>query len=157
MKTQMILMVLLTILNLKLLKAQEPCLTNAWSAFNTKNYKVAIAHSDQCIDDFGRKALNIQQKIDSLKITPEIGPVNDNQKNRIFQNNLLNDVATACFIKGRSAECLYEQNKRKNSSYKQMAIDAYNLACKYGKGRCWDTKGWFWSPCEASKERLPLE
>jgi hypothetical protein len=157
MKTQLFALVLVTILNFSFLSAQEPCVTNAWNAYNSGNYKEAIKFSEQCIDDFGRKASKIQYKLDSLNIVPEIGAVNDIQKNRIFQNGLLNDVSQACFIKGRSAEQLYKQNKTKNIAYKQIAIDAYNLACKYSKGRCWDPKGWFWSLCEGSSERLPIE
>ena len=79
------------------------------------------------------------------------------QKNKIFQNGLLNDVSTACFIKGRSAEYIYKKDKVNNKLFKQIATDAYNLACKYSKGRCWDPQGWFWSPCQASSERIPIE
>ena len=138
-------------------KSQETCITNAWKEYNSGNYKNAIKYADQCIDDFGKKALKIQHKLDSLKITPEIGAVNDIKKNKIFENGLLNDVSAACFVKGRSAEQIYKQDKMKNKGYKQIAIDAYKLACKYSKGRCWDPKGWFWSPCEGASERLPLE
>ncbi len=149
--------ILLMSLNTLNVLAQEPCVTNAWSAYNSSKYKEAIKYSEQCIDDFGKKALKIQHKLDSLKIVPEVGAVNDVQKNRIFQNGLLNDVSTSCFIKGKSAEYMYKQDKVKNKVFKQIATDAYNLACKYSKGRCWDPKGWFWSPCEASSERLPIE
>lgn len=140
-----------------LLKSQEPCITNAWNAYNSGKYIDAIKLADQCIEDFGRSALKIQHRLDSLKITPEIGSVSDNQKSRIFQNGLLNDVSTVCFIKGRSAEYLYKKDSKKYSEYKKIATDAYNQACRYKKGRCWDPKGWFWSPCQASSKRLPIE
>ncbi len=157
MKTQLILLVLVAIMSTTSLMAQEPCVTNAWNEYNSGNYREAIKFSEQCIDDFGKKALKIQNKLDSLNIVPETGTVNDVQRNRIFQNGLLNDVSTACFIKGRSAENLYKQDRNRNLAYKQIAVDSYKLACKYSKGRCWDPRGWFWSPCEASSERLPIE
>lgn len=149
--------ILLLSLNVLNVSAQEPCVKNAWSAYNSGNYKGAIKYSEQCIDDFGRMALKVQHRLDSLKIEPEIGAVNSVQKNKIFQNGLLNDVSTACFIKGRSAEYIYKKDKVNNKLFKQIATDAYNLACKYSKGRCWDPQGWFWSPCQASSERIPIE
>jgi hypothetical protein len=136
--------------------AQEQCLQNAWNSFNSQRYEDAINYCNQCIEDFGKKALRTQKLLDSLKIIPSIGNVNDVEKNKIFKNGLLNDVSTACFIKGKSAESLYKQNRVRNHSYKKLATDAYKLACKYNKGRCFDPKGYFWSPCEASSERLPV-
>jgi hypothetical protein len=151
--------VLFVCLNIQYVSAQETCVTNAWSAYNSGKYKEAIKYSEQCIEDFGRKALKIQHGLDSLGVTPELEgrDLSDIQKNRIFQNKQLNDVSTACFIKGRSAEYLFKQDRARNITYRQIAIDAYNLACKYRKGRCWDPKVGFWSPCEASSERLPIE
>ena len=138
------------------LRAEEPCLTNAWNAYNSRNYREAIRNAEQCIDDFGRDATMIQHRLDSLSIDPGNGRVNDIEKNRIFNNGLLNDVSTACFIKGRSSENIYKEDRVRNLSYKQIAIDSYRLACTYSKGRCWDIQGWFWSPCEASTKRLPI-
>jgi len=137
--------------------SQEVCLQNAWKAFNSKNYNAAISCCDSCIDEHTRSALRIQHQLDSLKLIPEIGAVNETQKNNVFRNALLNDVSTACFIRGRSAELLYKTDKVKNIAFKQVAIDSYKLACKFSKGRAWDSRGWFWSPCEASSDRLPIE
>jgi hypothetical protein len=157
-KNLFLITILFVCLNIQYVSAQEPCVSNAWNAFNSGKYKEAIKYSEQCIEDFGREGLEIQHSLDSMKITPEIGSVNDIQKHRIFQNGLLNDVSTACFIKGRSAEYLYKQDRVKNIAYRQIAVDTYNLVCsRYSKGRCWDPKGWFWSPCKASKVRLPIE
>lgn len=155
MKT-LLLLVLLISLTFSFLRAEEPCLTNAWRAYKSGNYKDAINYSDQCIDDFGKDALISQHRLDSLMIMPGNGKVSDIERNRIFQNGLLNDVATACFVKGRAAEYLYKQDNNRSISKKQMAIDAYRLACTYNKGRCWDPQGWFWSPCDASSKRLPI-
>ncbi|MCE7923640.1 MAG: hypothetical protein DYG98_11330 [Haliscomenobacteraceae bacterium CHB4] len=138
--------------------AQETCLQNAWNAYNSSDYTNAIKYADQCIDDFGRKATEIQKECEQKGIPkPPTGATSDPEKNKIFVRGLLNDVATACFVKGRSAESLYKKNKAKNKAYKATAEEAYNLTCKYSYGRYWDPKGWFWSPCDEAKLRLPID
>jgi hypothetical protein len=138
--------------------AQEPCLTNAENALNQGNYADVIKYADECIDNFGKAALRIQQNLDANHTTvPNGAPASDIEKNRVFSNGLLNDVATACFYKGKAAEALYNKNKAKNITYKQTANDAYKLTLQYSKGRHWDPKGWFWSPAEAASDRLPVQ
>ncbi len=132
------------------LKAEERCLKEAWQAFNNHEYKQAIKYANRCINRFGAEAEKIQKK---LKAEPPKGVVPDPKKKEIFNNSLLNDVATACWIKGRSAEILYE--KTKDLSYKEIAKQAYKALCeKYAYGRTWDPRGWFWSPAEDACERL---
>lgn len=145
-------------LNLSNIFSQENCLKNAWDAFNSKNYLKAIEFSDQCIDEFGRIALRKQKELDSLKIpAPPVGKVSDAEKRAIFERGLLNDVATSCWIKGRSYEYLYKKGGKNKEHYKKMAEDAYRETCKYNHGRTWDPQGWFWSPCKSANERMPLD
>jgi hypothetical protein len=138
---------------------QEPCLVNAWDAFTKKDYINAIGYADTCIDNFGRRALKIQFTLETDNITPP--PVGnkftEKEKKIIFERGVLNDVGTAYFIKGRSAEYLYKRDNVINITYRQIAIDAYTAACRLRYARTWDERGWFWSPCEASADRLPLE
>jgi hypothetical protein len=155
MKTKYFLLTTILILsNVRITSAQQQCVKDAWNAFNNKNYKSAIASADICIDEFGKKALRIQ---DSLTYTPPVGKVSKEEKEKIFDNGLLNDVATACYIKGRSAEYLFKKDKIANKEYQQVAADAYKKACDYKLGRSWDPQGWFWSPCETASDRLPIE
>ena len=138
--------------------AQEQCLTDAWDAFNKKDYEKAIAFSNECIDNFAKAAARIQKELDSLNVPPPpTGAVSDAEKDRIFKRGLLNDVATAYWIKGRSAEYLYRKGGAKKGEYKKLAEEAYKEACNYKHGRTWNPKGWFWSPCESASDRLPLE
>ena len=138
--------------------AQEQCLKDAWSAFNKKDYGKAISFSNDCIDNFGKAATRIQKELDSIEVPlPPTMVVSDAEKDRIFKRGLLNDVATAYWIKGRSSEYLYRQGGAKKDEYKKMAEDAYKETCKYKHGRTWDPKGWFWSPFEAASDRLPLK
>jgi hypothetical protein len=82
--------------------------------------------------------------------------VSDAEKNKIFQRGILNDVATAYFIKGRSMEYLFRKGGAEMTRHKADAERAYRQACEVSHGRTWDPKGWFWSPCEAARDRLPL-
>jgi hypothetical protein len=154
------LMVLLTAMSLptRSLRAEEQCLKSAWAAFNRSNYLGAIRSADQCINNFGKAADRAQDKLNAdNEPMPPTGAVSDAEKNKIFKRGLLNDVATAYFIKGRSAEYLYQKGGPRTSSYKEMAKAAYEATCRYKHARTWDPKGWFWSPCEAASDRLPLK
>ena len=136
----------------------EQCLKKAWSAYNGAKYESAIKYAEQCIDSFGKAADRAQEKLDSEKEPlPPTGAVDDSEKNAIFKRGLLNDVATAYFIKGRSAEYLWQARGPRFEEYKDMAKEAYEATCRYKHARTWDPKGWFWSPCEAASDRLPLK
>lgn len=140
--------------------AQQECLKNAWKAYNAGKYLNAITYCDQCMQDFGKKAARMQASLEAQgrkNIDFPTGSVSDAMKAKIFKNWAINDVSTACFLKGRSAENLYKKNKAKNKVYKGIATEAFNEACNYSFGRCWDKAGWFWSPCAEAKDRLPIE
>lgn len=140
------------------LQAEEQCLKDTWRAFNHKEYQNAIKFADQCIENFGKAADREQEKLDKDKEPlPPTGAVSDAEKDKIFKRGVLNDVAAAYFIKGRSAEYLYLEKGAEASAYKEMAEKAYEAACRYKHARTWDPQGWFWSPCEAASDRLPLK
>ncbi|MFN7926830.1 MAG: hypothetical protein U0Y68_02600 [Blastocatellia bacterium] len=161
--------------------AEEKCLKSAWEAFNKgKNafykekekhltrtsFKEAISFATECTDNFRKEADQAQSKLDKSNVAePPVGAVDDKDKDRIFKQGLLNDVATAYFVKGRAAEYLYQLGGTEAQSYKDMAQKAYAATCRYKHARAWDPKdakkpegeGTFWSPCEAAKGRLPLD
>lgn len=136
--------------------AEEQCLRDAWTGFNSKNFTAAIGAAEQCIDDFLPRALRLQADLTKAgEKVPPTGPVAAAaDKKRIFARGLLNDVAAAYFVKGRAAETLYKQNK--DLRYRSMAEEAYKGAMKLTYGRTFDPKGWFWSPAEAAEERLAV-
>jgi len=81
-----------------------------------------------------------------------VGGFNEKTKEKIFKNWAVNDVSTAYYIKGLSAKKLYQSTSDK--SYKEMAEESLKKACSLSFGRCWDPKGWFWSPCAAAEDEL---
>lgn len=124
-------------------------LTNqAWEAFNKGDYEHATTYAEKCVNEFlgGAERRQLQLEKDRAPLPPT-GAVTEQEKETIFANGLLNDVATCLYIKGRSAEAL---------GHKDEAIKAYQAAAKYTYARCWDPKGWFWSPSEASLDRLSV-
>jgi hypothetical protein len=136
--------------------SQVPSLQRAWEYFNNEKYVEAIKFCDKCIDDFSQDARSKQREMERSNMpAPPVGKVSDAEKNAIFARGSLNDVATAYWMKGRASEYLYNQNKL--GKYKRMAETAYNEACVLKYGRTWDSQGWFWSPCEAAKKRLPVK
>ncbi|HUI93759.1 MAG TPA: hypothetical protein VLX68_16070 [Chitinivibrionales bacterium] len=145
---------LFTIIAFFSVSAEEPCLKNAWSSFGKKDYKTAITYCDTCIKKFGKISLDQQAKLekDSVPLPPAGKVDNEAEKNKIFSQGLINDVATSFWIKGESAEHLYETSKDKK--YKNLSQEAFKGAVELNYGRCWDPKGWFWSPGDAAKKKL---
>lgn len=138
-------------------EAQERCLTDAWEAFNRQDYPSAIGLAERCVDDFGLAAGRIQSSLVQEGMPePPTGAVSDAEKNTIFQRGLLNDVATAYFVQGRSAEYLFREGGDGAAEHRAAAESAYRATCELSYGRTWDPQGWFWSPCEASRDRLTI-
>jgi tetratricopeptide (TPR) repeat protein len=120
---------------------------DSWEEYNRGEYKNASAHADRCIAEFHQAALEMEKDLAKRNVLLPTGPVDEATKNTIFANGLLNDVATCLFIKGKSAEGVGDR---------KSAIEAYQNAIKLGHGRCWDPRGWFWSPAEKSSDRLDV-
>jgi outer membrane protein assembly factor BamD (BamD/ComL family) len=131
-------------------------LTNsAWDAYKKHQYKEAIQYSDRCIRKFKAKADDDQQALAKANAPmPPTGSVSKQQKEGIFKRGLLNDVATCFYIKGRSFEDMYRQDKDRDATLRQQAQEAYRATQGYTYARTWDTRGWFWSPSEDATDRL---
>ena len=135
--------------------ADQECLQQAWKAFNDGDNVGAIAAADKCIDDFGPKAEKEQKALaaNSAPLPPTGAVDNPAERTVVFSRWAVNDISAAYYVKGRAAEHLYRAGQKK---YKAIAEQAYQGAIRLSYGRVWDPKGWFWSPKEASEERLPL-
>jgi hypothetical protein len=140
--------------------AEEPCLASAWTAFNSKDYSAAVQAADQCIDDFGRAADRQEAELQNEPVTKPGRPPTEFDKNRIFAQGVLNDVATAYFVKGRAAEAQSQKVRRESERTKlrRTAKESYEAACRYKHALTWDPRNAsFWSPCQAASDRLPLK
>jgi tetratricopeptide (TPR) repeat protein len=127
-------------------KAEHELLTgDAWDAFNRQDYRAAIKHADLCISQFQSTAKQLETQLTKRNATFPEGAVTEDEKARIFQNGLLNDVCTSLFIQAQSAEKLGET---------QLARTAYKSASALPHARCWDPNGWFWNPSSAAADRL---
>lgn len=107
----------------------------AWDAFNAKNQPAAQGYAKKCIELYQTKAVEMQKAITTpLTI-----------KEEIQKNWALNDVGTSYFILGQSLEA--EGKVKEASAAFKFLVD--NLS----QAQCWDTKGWFWKPADAARER----
>jgi tetratricopeptide (TPR) repeat protein len=117
----------------------------AWVALDGEKFEAAIKSADECIGEFRGAAKRAQEKLEKERAVIPAKPTTEEQKQKIFENGLLNDVATCYFIKGRAAEKL---------GRKEDAKKAYEEARKLTYARTWDAQGWFWSPAESAADRL---
>jgi TolA-binding protein len=109
--------------------------TDAWAAFERKDYAAARAAIARCQSLYGTQAAEMQSKLTALP-----------DKENAHGQWALNDVGTCTFVLGRVAE---EEGK------KDEAMAAYRMVVEqYSFSQCWDTQGWFWQPAVASKERI---
>src|SRR5947209_16284483 len=116
--------------------------TAAWEAYKAGKFAAAIKHADNCITEFHGVAGRRQKELTDKKEVVPNGRVTPAQKDAIHQNGPLNDVAAAYYIKARAADKL---------GHKAESARALAEAVKYPAARCWDDRGWFWSPAEAAE------
>lgn len=116
----------------------------AWELYQGERYQLAIAATARCENEFGPEAESLERSLASSPLPPT-GKVTEEQKTAIFQNGVLNDVATCLWIDGRSQAALHETDKAKK---------ALTTTSKYVHARTWDARGWFWSPAEDARDRL---
>jgi hypothetical protein len=121
--------------------------SQAWDEFNGGRHARAIEFADKCVEEFHESALDMERDLAKRGVRPPTGAVSEAAKLKVFENGLLNDVATCLFIKGKAAEVTGD---------KAAAVAAYSRALKLTRGRCWDPKGWFWSPAEGANDRLDI-
>jgi tetratricopeptide (TPR) repeat protein len=113
--------------------------SKAWVALSKNDIEAVLAYTNKCIELYAAKAKEMQA---SLKDYPT-GSNDD-----VFKYWALNDVATSYYIQGEA----YRQ-----ANMKDEAKEAFNKLVKdFSFGQCWDTKGWFWKPAEAAKEKLAM-
>lgn len=119
----------------------------AWDAFNRRDHAKAAEYADKCVASFLAAAQEMEKDLARRNVRVPTGAVVEKTKAAIFANGLLNDTGAALFIKGKAAEARGD---------KRAAIAAYREAASLSRARCWDPRGWFWSPAEAAQDRLDI-
>ena len=135
---------------------QQPCLADAWTRFNQKDYVSAMQYADDCIDQFAARARREEDALAKNR-TPQPEPTpSDAEKRTIFARGVLNDTGAAYFVKGRSAELLSRKAKspRERERLIGIARQAYDGCKTLTYARTYEPKGWFWSTSEACSDRL---
>ncbi len=117
----------------------ETLVGKAWKSLVDSDLDAVLAYTNKCIELYADQAKVMQ---DSLHAYAE------GSNTEIFVYWALNDVATSYFIQGdayRKANMMAEAK----TAYEKLVSD-------YAYGQAWDTKGWFWKPAEAAKEKLAM-
>ncbi len=109
--------------------------SQAWKAFEAKDYSRAVGLAGQCVQDYTAIAAEQGASLRELPL-PEVA--NDYWA--------LNDVATALYIRGRSFE---KQNQQ------GLARMVYaEILKKYPYAQCYDPKDYYWAVAVAARDRI---
>ncbi len=111
--------------------------SKAWDALEKGDIEGVLAYTNKCVELYAAQAREMQAGLDEY-------PSGTNEE--IFKYWALNDVATCLFIQGEAY--------RKANMIDEAKEVYTKLINDYTYGQCWDTKGWFWKPAEAAKEKL---
>ena len=113
--------------------------TKAWKALAQNDIESVLAYTNKCISLYGAEASKMQAGLKDYA---------SGSNDAIFKYWALNDVATSYFIQGEAYRA---------ANMKDEAKEAFNKVVKdYSFGQTWDTKGWFWKPADAAKEKLDM-
>ncbi len=112
--------------------------TKAWKAYEANDLAAVKAYTGRCTQLYEAAALTQQGAL--------TGPVSTANVEAVHANWALNDVGTCYFILGQALE---------KAGQPADAIKAYKVVAeKLAQAKCWDTKGWFWSPADAARSRV---
>lgn len=124
----------------------EAWTSKSWSLFNSGDYAGTVRNVNACLANWEPVARQTQADMTAMRAPcPPVGKVDDGAKASIFQNGLLNDVATNLFILGRSNQALGNPDAAR-AAYESCA----SLQC----ARTWDPRGFFWSPALDCRAQL---
>lgn len=111
--------------------------TKAWEALAAENYALVDAYTSRCIELYAAQAAEMQAERNGFASAETASTL-----------WALNDVGTCYYIRGQAFEA---QGKTKE------ALTAYRkLVDDFGFAQTWDTKGWFWQPAGAAKQRVQV-
>ena len=109
--------------------------TKAWEASTAGKHAEVDGYTAKCIELYEAKALEMQKSL------TEAAP-----KEKAAEYWALNDVGTCYYIRGLSKEARGDK--------KAAIADYKTLVEKLSFSQCYDTKGWFWKPADAAKDKV---
>jgi hypothetical protein len=109
--------------------------TKAWQALEAGKHAEVDGYVAKCLELYEAKALEMQKGL------TEAAP-----KEKANEYWALNDVGTCNYIRGQSKEA--------RGKKEEAMADYKTLVEKLSFAQCWDTKGWFWKPADAAKDKL---
>ncbi|MCW1885815.1 hypothetical protein OKA04_13830 [Luteolibacter flavescens] len=109
--------------------------TKAWEALAAGKHDEVDGYVAKCIELYEAKALEMQKGL------TEAAP-----KEKAAEYWALNDVGTCYYIRGQSKEA--------RGKTEDAIADYKVLVEKLSFAQCWDTKGWFWKPADAAKDKM---
>jgi hypothetical protein len=113
--------------------------------FAQKKYEDAIQLVDACFSQWAPAAVELQKTLHKKNNKlPPFGAVTRQEKEKIHQNYLINDVSIALWVKAVSLEALGKIEYSKN---------IYSYCIFLTHGRAWDPQGWFWKPSDDCANR----
>ena len=98
---------------------------DAWAAFKSADYAVAIAKASECIDRYQPAADKIQTILEESKADLPTGEVSLADRERIERYRILHDVATCLLIKAWAEE---KQGKRGEAKKTFAKVKKYSFA-----------------------------
>lgn len=116
--------------------------TKAWGALDQGDIEAVLAFTNKCIELYSEQAKAMQAALKGYVKDSKSG----GSDKAVFEQWALNDVGTCYFIQGE-AYLKAKMEEEAKEAYKTV-IDKYSYA------QCWDSKGWFWKPAEAAKEKV---
>ena len=116
--------------------SSEAITTKAWDALNAKNYVLAKAYAQKCIEMFKDQAVVMQKALTAPATVKE----------EVFKSWALNDVGACYFIVGKALEA--------EGKGTEAIVPFKFLVENLSFAQCWDTQGWFWKPADAARERV---
>jgi hypothetical protein len=109
--------------------------TKAWEALTAAKHAEVDGYVAKCIELYEAKALEMQKGL------TEAAP-----KEKASEYWALNDVGTCYYIRAQSKDARGKKD--------EALADYKTLVGKLSFAQCWDTKGWFWKPADAAKDKL---
>ena len=109
--------------------------TKAWQALGAGKHAEVDGYVAKCIELYEAKALEMQKGLTAAA-----------PKETANEYWALNDVGTCYYIRGQSKEARGDKEA--------ATADYKTLVEKLSFAQCWDTKGWFWKPADAAKDKL---